>query len=118
MIDWIIKFAGETATFNSIFGICLYWVPMAVCFIGYTMRTSRNIQKDKEERAKYKKEPDDKNYYTPTDTIGDLIGRGIVSVVPMCNLWAASFDVSPKLFGKFYSWIGKTFNQPIVPKIK
>lgn len=29
------------------------------------------------------------------DTIGTLIGRAIVTITPVANLWAASFDVAP-----------------------
>lgn len=120
MIDWVIKFAGDTVTFNSIFGISLYWVPMCVCVIGYTLRTSRNIQLDKKERSECEDIDNNSNWggYTPTDTYGDLIGRAVVSFVPICNLWAATFDVSPTLFGNFFKYLDKAFNQPIVPKRK
>ena len=116
MTDWLVKFSIETATFNSIFGICLYWLPMLICMVGYTMRTARNIQVDKKERAE--KESGKSTYYSPTDTIGDLVGRSLISLIPIGNLWAALFDVSPMLFEKLFKWIGQVFDQPLVPKRK
>ena len=115
MIDWAVRFAKDTAAFNSIFGICLYWLPMISCIVGYTMRTARNIQKDKISRVESEK---DESYYIPTDTLGDLLCRAIVSVVPICNLWCVSFDIFPMVFGKALLWIQRTFNQPLVPKRK
>lgn len=106
-------------------GVLLYWLPLLVCVVGYTIRTSENYQKDIEQRAKYLRYWDLKNqkevderpivFYTPTDTIGTLIGRAIVSLVPFANAWAAIFDVSPKLFNRLISFIEKVFNQPLVP---
>ncbi|MCU9931067.1 hypothetical protein OFL77_27425, partial [Escherichia coli] len=53
--------------------------------------------------------------YYPTDTIGDIIGRAIVSILPIANLWAASFDLAPKIFSRFFDAIAKAFSQPLVP---
>lgn len=116
MIDWIVRFSLKTATFNSIFGICLYWLPLVLCAFGYTVRTAKNIQKDKEERSRIEKKGE--GYYEPTDTIGDLIGRSVITIIPIGNLWAALFDVSPEVFERLFEWIGKTFNQPLVPRRK
>ena len=117
MINWIVDFSIETATFNSIFGICLYWMPFLLCVTGYTVRTVRNFQRDRKARAE--KESDrSASYYSPTDTIGDLIGRALISVLPIGNLWAALFDVSPMVFEKLFLWISEAFNQPLVPRRK
>ncbi len=113
MIDLVVGFAVATGTFNSIFGICLYWLPMVICIVGYTIRTARNIQKDKRERIQHEK--NEIGYYSPTDTIGDLIGRSLVSIIPIANLWSALFDISPMLFDRLFKWVSCTFNQPLVP---
>jgi len=104
IVNWIRDFQ-----FNSFLGILLYWVPLSFCWVGYTIRTAQNYMKDKSEREKEK-------YYSPTDTIGTLIGRGIASIVPVVNLWAALFDVAPHIFRKAFQWVETVFNQPLVPK--
>lgn len=106
MTDWILNFE-----FNSLLGVALYWVPLSLCVYGYTVRTWFNYQKDVKAR-------DNEKHYSPTDTIGTLIGRGLASIIPVANLWAASFDVAPKLFTSFFTWIGKVFDVPLVARRK
>lgn len=108
-INTITELAQANAT--GWLGLLLYWLPLAVCLIGYVVRTWRNYQKDIKARAA-------DSIYTPTDTIGTLIGRALVSVVPVANLWASVFDLGPKIFGRFFKWIGNVFDQPLVPRIK
>ncbi len=93
---------------NSTLGFPLYWMPLMTCAIGYIIRTSRNIVRDKSERERIGA------YYTPTDTLGTLIGRGVVSVVPVANLCAAVFDVSPELFSGLIERLERIFCTPLV----
>lgn len=123
MIDVILDY-----WLNPWFALLLYWMPLSICFVGYTLRTFENYHKDLRNREIYERSqapkppnfPDTKikyvGYYDPTDTIGTLIGRAIVSIVPVCNIWAAMFDVSPRLFERFIYRIRKLFDQPLVPK--
>ena len=111
MMEFIRTFCIQTATFNSIFGILLYWVPMSLCIVGYTIRTFRNYREDLNKRKT-------EQFYTPTDTIGSLIGRWIVTILPILNLWASLFDVAPELFGNLFKRIEIIFNQPLVPPKK
>jgi len=122
-------------------GMLLYWLPLSICVVGYTLRTAENYQKDLIERDKVRnlikkrKELDgnpeelerfnrnrdtDKyaSYYSPTDKIGTLIGRALVSVIPVANLWAGMFDVAPRLFHRLIERIEKIFDTPLVPPIK
>lgn len=108
-IDTITELAQANVT--GWLGLLLYWLPLAVCLIGYVVRTWRNYQKDIESRAS-------DSIYHPTDTIGTLIGRGVLTILPVGNLLAATFDVAPMLLGRFFSWIGRVFDQPLVPRIK
>lgn len=101
---WILDF-----NFTSWVGLMLYWLPLSICSFGYTIRTWKNYQKDVENR-------DTKEFYSPTDTIGTLIGRGLASIIPVVNLWAASFDVATHIFSTFFKWLGRVFDQPLVPK--
>lgn len=107
-------------------GLFLYWLPLAVCVIGYTVRTFENYQKDIAKRSKYlkAKEVEEQtgrqvtmsDFYYPTDKIGSLIGRALVSIVPFANAWAATFDVSPKFFRRLFEIVEKIFDQPLVPR--
>lgn len=94
---------------NTGLALLLYWLPMALCVFGYTLRTWSNYRKDVATRARG-------GFYSPTDTVGTLIGRGVASVVPVANLLAAVFDVAPQLFGRFFRAISHVFNQPLVPR--
>lgn len=104
MLDYIVNFE-----WNGWIGIGLYWVPLAFCMFGYTVRTAKNYMDDKAEREK------PGGYYLPTDRVGTLIGRAFISIVPVANLWAAMFDVAPSLFERVFEWIGNIFNAPLVP---
>lgn len=108
----------EAVVFSTtLWGFLLYWLPLAVCTVGYIARTYNNYQKDLVARAAWIDDRTNK-YYTPTDTVGTLIGRGIVSLVPVANLLAAVFDVAPRLLGNFFKMLGDIFDQPLVPKLK
>ncbi len=122
MIDAILNYWA-----NPWIAVFLYWLPLMVCAIGYTVRTFENYHKDVIHRKEY---IDGKNaatesrslcnapYYSPTDKIGTLIGRALVTFIPFANLWAASFDVSPRLFRRIFERIEKIFDQPLVPHPK
>ena len=93
-------------------GMLLYWLPLSICIVGYTLRTFENYQKDLIEREKYRNlknkrkalegneeeleklsreirstSSSDKytSYYSPTDKIGTLVGRAVVSIVPVAR---------------------------------
>lgn len=117
MIDFIIGFT-KGFSFTSWMGFALYWLPLSLCAYGYSIRTWLNFQKDVLAREKAESQEGAKYFYSPTDTIGTLIGRAIVSLLPVANLWAASFDVAPRMFSSFFSWLGRVFDMPLVPKRK
>lgn len=105
MIDWIL---GLWANQWIAFG--LYWMPLAFCTVGYTLRTARNFAKDRRDRVTG-------SFYHPTDKIGTLIGRGLVTAMPVGNVFAAAFDLAPEVFGRFFRWIDRLFDQPLVPDL-
>lgn len=129
MIDQILNFE-----WTGLMGFLLYWLPLAVCAVGYIIRTWRNVQKDLAQRAAYEAwrvanpEPsydetvarqswyNTRINYSPTDTIGTLIGRGLASVIPVCNLLCAACDILPKALSGFFNTIAAIFDQPLVPK--
>ena len=98
----------------------LYLAPLTLCFYGYTIRTWINRNKDvKQRRDEENKVIGEYGHvvsYSPTDTIGTLVGRMIATVTPIVNIWAALFDVAPEVFNRFFKRIGKILDQPIVPK--
>lgn len=87
----------------------LYWLPVAFCTLGYIARTARNFAHDRKQRIT------PNAFYRPTDTVGSLIGRAMVSILPVGNLLAAIFDLSPEVFGKFFDLLRRVFDQPLVP---
>ena len=118
MIEWIVGFSVATFTFNSIFGFALYWIPLLACFVGYTLRTIKNYKKDVKERdegyiTQYSNTPS--QIYSPTDSVGDILGRIFVSIMPIANFMCMIADIAPAFFGKFFDWLQKTFSQPLVP---
>lgn len=70
---------------TSMLGVYLYWVPLLLCGLFYTMRTLRNYFSCCEKRNEG--EPFD------PDTIGILVWRVIVTFTPVLNLLAVLFDL-------------------------
>lgn len=108
MKDWVLHYWA-----NPWIALLLYWLPLALCGVGYVVRTWKNFRIDVMARAKAEREG---VFYFPTDTIGVLIGRGIISIIPVANLCAAAFDLAPEMLNGFFKWLGKIFNHPLVPR--
>lgn len=103
ILNWFLSF-----DFTGQMGLLLYWAPMLLCAYGYTARTSQRYHQCCEKR--------DKNEYFQSDTVGTLIGRAIVTFMPVTNLFAAIFDLGPRIFGSFFLMIGRAFDKPLVSK--
>jgi hypothetical protein len=116
MINAIQGFFVATFTFNSLIGFFIYWMPMLLCLSGYTIRTARYVARDTKNRSK--QNPATGGVYHPTDTLGDVIGRYLISILPIANIWACIFDVFPELFEGLFSWIVKIFNTPLIKDSK
>lgn len=109
MIDWI-KDAATWWTTGWL-GMLLYWLPASFCLVGYTLKSWGDVRHDIKKR-------DSAEFYHPNITVGTIIGRSVLSVIPVANLWAGMFDLAPKLFGDLFEWIGRVFDVPLVPKRK
>ena len=107
MIEWISNWF-LMFNFTGRMGVMLFWVPMTLCAYGYITRTFQNYRKCCEAR--------DSDKYFQSDTIGTIIGRTIVTVMPILNLLAAIFDLGPMIFSKFFIMIGQAFDIPLVRK--
>lgn len=114
VIHWCMQFCADTVQFNSIFGFVLYWIPVAVCAIGFTLRTFKNCSKEVAHRKLY--ENHEISYYDPDETIGRIIGRFIVTFLPIVNLGIAVCDFGSTFVEGFIDWVHRIFNQPLVPK--
>lgn len=107
MVGWIVNF-----NFLSLAGVLWYWVPLAICLLGYALRTWRNYRIDVDNRQSC---PSRFRVYTPTDTVGNLLGRVIKSVVPILNILAVITDVGPELGRRYFKWLHRVLTQPVVP---
>jgi hypothetical protein len=48
--------------------------------------------------------------------VGSILGYALLTIIPVANLFAAIFDVAPKVFSSAIKYLEKVFNQPLVPK--
>lgn len=99
---------------NGWIALLLYWLPLVLCAIGYSVRSVRRYNKDRTARAKADADP--KAYYWPELKLGDLIGYAFVTVCPIGNLLAVIFDVGAPMIREFFWWLGSVFDIPLVPK--
>ena len=105
MIDWLVNIVTNVS-FNSTMAICLYWVPMIICLVGYLFDFVKDYQTD----AKNYQE----SYYDPKLTIGSILGRLIVSVMPVLNLGMALFKHMGNIIKKILLVCEKALNIPII----
>lgn len=110
MIDWVLNFR-----FNTPLALTLYWLPVAVCSVGYTIRCFKQYRKEIDMRAAHELSPHN-SYYLPRLTIGTLVGRLIVTFVPVANLVATICDVGYEMLRGTLDWIGEALDIPLVPK--
>lgn len=108
MINFAATFDIDTL---SLLGFLLYWVPAAICAVGYTLRTWKNYQKDVYNLA-------NKSPYFPTDTVGNVLGRVAATLCPVINLFAVVFDLGPKALRNFFKYFGNVLDRPLVPRRK
>jgi amino acid permease len=116
MIDTIISFVTNVEL-NSLMGFYLYWAPTLYCLVFYFVRTVVNYRVDKEQHEKYLKDPRT-NYYSPSENVGGIVGRIVVSFLPVVNIWCALFDLTPDVVTRFTKYIGNLLDIPLVPKKK
>ena len=110
-MNWIMNRVPE---WNSWMALFLYWMPLALCAYGYTVEFVQKYRKELRDRAKA--EADSKAYYSPELTLGWIVGHAVLTVMPVVNVFMAVFYVAPRVFGDFFTWIGKALNIPLVPK--
>ena len=114
MIDWITSTAIWWTT--GWIGLFLYWIPAALCVVGYAVMSVGEYQRDVKARAEaYKNEEDKKyRYYRPSLTVGALLWRSLISFVPVANLLVLIFDV----LSEYFELAWKFLSIPLVPDRK
>jgi len=105
MIDWLLDIE-----MNGWLSLMLYWIPLMFTTVGYIKRTIYNYQFDIKHRA-------NKNYY-PTDSIGTIVVRLIITVTPIANIWTAIFVFFPEFFSSLWEAIGKFLETPLVSQLQ
>lgn len=119
-MNWITE---HLPAWNSWIALMMYWLPAALCAYGYTVKSVKEYKRDRTDRARdeaWQPDPAKQHQlrptYIPGITIGTLVGYAALTVCPVANLFAAIFDVAPKVFSGFIRWCDKVLNVPLVPK--
>ena len=107
MISW---------AYDNLLGILLYYIPMMLCAINYTIKTISNYIDD----VRYCKECNDKCWivYVPTDTVGSVTVRVLICMIPGINIWYAISTSYAAISSRLPIVINKVnnfMNMPIVP---
>lgn len=101
---------------NGWLALLLYWAPLVLCALGYSVRGVRAYRKELAGRARAEADP--KAYYYPSLTVGDLVGHVFVVLCPVVNLGALFFDVGGEMIRHFFWTLGKLLDIPLVPRVK
>lgn len=111
MMETIVGYAQDPIWF-----VAGYAAPTMLCAFGYIRRSYNDIQRDKRdlESALEQRTKGGTGHYSPTITVGTLMGRALVTVCPAVNFLSAVFDHGPELFGSFFRTIGKVFDRPLI----
>jgi hypothetical protein len=107
MFQWIKTFVFDFE-FNSLLGLVLYWVPCAICVVGYMIKNVIDYRADLKNRSY--------QHYNPNLTVGIIVLRAMASTIPVVNLWNAVIQFSPDFMGAFIDTIAKVFSVPLVPR--
>ena len=99
MLDFIMNFINAHMSFNSVFTLLLYYIPLAANLVIYSFRVGHRIQKDKAALA------DNTKYYSEWLRIRHVVGYLALSVLPAVNLLAFAFDT----LGSVWAWLVKRF---------
>ena len=100
MIDYILNFQ-----FNTWLAVGLYWVPLTLCLIGYTVRSWNNYQDDIE---KINAAKTCNSYYTVRGqlTIGTVLGRFLGSIIPGLNILCLVFSIGYSMLNSILETLG------------
>lgn len=100
---------------NNLLALYLYWFPLGICLVGYTVRLVCLVKKD---LANRREAAVPGNHYFPSVTVGSILGMVLLSFVPLVNLMAAVFDLTPWMLPKVCDWFRDLLDIPLVPRRK
>ncbi len=87
-----------------------YFLPLVICAISYIFETISDLAIDARHLKEYNN--GDHSYYDPKTTVGLILGRAFLTVLPAVNIFVAIFS----RLGQILDWLGKTFNIAIIGK--
>jgi len=100
---------------NTLFGLIFYWLPIVVVLQHYFRVFARMYKDDLKSREKYENSPSVYEYYDPDLTVGYILGRLLLSIIPVVNLVLAFYQ-GIQLVGDFLLFMNKILDIPLVPK--
>ena len=106
MIKETIDFVQST---SAAYGFFLYWIPVALCLLGLAGDIIRGYTRDIKSRQ-------DSKWYTPTLTVGRIVGWAILSFLPVVNIFRAAFTYLPAIVAWVVDKLDTVLNIPLVPK--
>ncbi len=118
-MDWV----KEYAAWNAWYVMYFYWLPLILCLIGHSRITIREILQDIKKREEYLADQSSSPtrqryvYYSPSVTLGTIMGRLCLSVTPIVNTLRA-WSLIPEYLGWIIPTFEKIFDIPLVPKPK
>lgn len=87
-----------------------YLFPVLANLIYFSYVTYKNCRDD---AATLSHSPD---YYHPTDKVGDILYRVLITFFPVVNILFLLFEAIPLTFPKFVKTIESILEYPLVPK--
>lgn len=90
-----------------------YVLPAVICMAGYVLDTQREVERDVVRRAKARQDGNSSAYYSPSVTVGHVLGRLFKTLCPVVNVFPAiayTFELTAHVTG----WLGRTFDRPLV----
>jgi hypothetical protein len=104
---------------SSSYNFWPYWVPIIICLVGYIFKTVKEYNEDVKNRADYLSQPDSaqiQRRYIPELVVGHLVGRLLVSFIPVVNFCIALFVFLPTLARDIIDVCSNWLDIPLVPK--
>lgn len=105
-------------TFFRDWQIWLYWLPLIGAATIYFFRTVIEIRRDLANKREVFDTTSERTHYYPTVTVGTIVGRILLTVIPVVNLVVFVFDCAPALTKRFFSTISEILDMPIVKPIR
>lgn len=98
-MDYILNFI-TSFDWHSSTAIIFYWVPVVLCVVGFLF--------DFREMYKIDLNNYQAEYYIPKLTVGAIVGRMVLSFVPICNFIASirhAFTLITDIIATFSEWL-------------